>query len=395
MRARIGAGTIAGLALLTIPRLVVAQGLEIRFYPESTVHSYELAGERGLLGVLLQNVAVVNAGPRAVTLERAQVVVQAAQEPVATRYLSSADLDRAGKRGERLAKAGLIEAYAFQFRPDRLLPSKDAKIATDRQVEPGAVLLLGHVYLAFTGAPDRIVVRVEARSAEGQTLEAKASLPLETKPTTIAYDFPLKGSWFIGAGPSLHDHHRWVVPEEFALDIARLGEGSKSYRGDGAKRTDYYAYGEPVLAAADGVVRAVEGGVAETDDVLKKPGESAEAYNERLNAIQGQLLAQGTKGIAGNHVVVEHAGGEFSLYAHLQTGSVQVKAGDPVKRGQVLARLGTSGNSTEPHLHFQVTDGPEPLLSAGLPIQFRNVDLPWAMGPRALQSGDLVVTRRD
>ena len=142
-------------------------------------------------------------------------------------------------------------------------------------------------------------------------------------------------------------------------------------------------------------MRAVEGGVAETDDVLKKPGESAEAYNERLNAIQGQLLAQGTKGIAGNHVVVEHAGGEFSLYAHLQTGSVQVKAGDPVKRGQVLARLGTSGNSTEPHLHFQVTDGPEPLLSAGIPIQFRNVDLPWAMGPRALQSGDLVVTRRD
>ena len=390
MMGRIRAGTIAGLAMATMPQLALAQDLAIRFYPDRTVHSYELAGERGLHGVLLQNVAVVNASPRPVTLERATVVVQAGNEPVTTRHLAAADLDRAGKRGERLAKAGLLEAYAFQFRPDRLLP-KDAKIAASRQVEPGAALLLGHVFLAFTGAPDRIVVRVEGRGADDKSLVLEASLPLDMKPTASAYDFPLAGSWFIGAGPSLHDHHRWVVPEEFALDIARLGEGSKSFRGDGAKLTDYYAYAEPVLAAADGVVRSVETGAAETGEVLKKPGESAEAYGERMNALQAQLLAQGTKGIAGNHVVLEHAGGEFSLYAHLQPGSVQVKPGDPVKRGQVIARLGTSGNSTEPHLHFQVTDGPEPLLSAGIPIQFRNVELPWALGPRALQSGDLVV----
>ena len=392
MMGRIWAGVVAGLALVAIPRAVHGQGLDIRFYPDSTVHAYELAGERGLQGVLVQNVAVVNTSSRAVTLERATVAVAAGTEPVTTRHLSSADLDKAGKRGERLAKAGLLEAYAFQFRPDRLLP-KDAKIAPTRQVEPGAVLLLGHVYLAFTGAPDRIVVRVEGKNADGRPLTGDASIPLETKPTATVYDFPLAGSWFIGAGPSLQDHHRWVVPEEFALDIARIGEGSKSFRGDGARRADYYAYGEPVLAAADGVVRSVETGATETDDVLKKPGETAEAYGERMNALQAQLLAQGTKGIAGNYVVLEHAGNEFSLYAHLQPGSVQVKAGDTVKRGQVIARLGTSGNSTEPHLHFQVTDGPEPLLSAGIPIQFRNVDLPWATGPRALQSGDLVVTR--
>jgi murein DD-endopeptidase MepM/ murein hydrolase activator NlpD len=167
----------------------------------------------------------------------------------------------------------------------------------------------------------------------------------------------------------------------------------KSHRGNGATRTDYLAYGEPVRAAADGVVRAIANDVSETDEPLRRPDESPEAYLERVGALQAALLAQGTKGITGNYVAIEHDGSEFSLYAHLKAGSVTVQAGQAVKRGQTLGALGMSGNVTEPHLHFHVTDGPDPLMSAGVPVTFHNLEIPWATGPRAPQSGDVVVAR--
>src|SRR6185295_4898131 len=99
MRRRIWAAAVAGLALVTMARAASAQGLDIRFYPDKALHYYELAGERGLQGVLVQNVAVVNTSARAVTLERGTVTVESGSEPVTTRHLSSADLDKAGKRG--------------------------------------------------------------------------------------------------------------------------------------------------------------------------------------------------------------------------------------------------------------------------------------------------------
>ena len=76
--------------------------------------------------------------------------------------------------------------------------------------------------------------------------------------------------------------------------------------------------------------------------------------------------------LLGNYVVEALGGHRFALYAHLQTGSVRVRAGERVHRGQVLARVGNAGNSTEPHLHFHVTSGPSPIASDGVPYVFRS-----------------------
>jgi murein DD-endopeptidase MepM/ murein hydrolase activator NlpD len=73
---------------------------------------------------------------------------------------------------------------------------------------------------------------------------------------------------------------------------------------------------------------------------------------------------------AGNHVVVDIGGGRFAFYAHMQPGSLKVKAGDKVTTGQVLGLLGNSGNTDTPHLHFHVMDGPSPLFANGLPFVF-------------------------
>jgi murein DD-endopeptidase MepM/ murein hydrolase activator NlpD len=71
--------------------------------------------------------------------------------------------------------------------------------------------------------------------------------------------------------------------------------------------------------------------------------------------------------VAGNTITLDLGGGQFAYYMHLQTGSLRVKAGDHVRRGQVLARIGSSGDAREPHLHFEVTNSSKPLAGEGVP----------------------------
>ena len=121
-----------------------------------------------------------------------------------------------------------------------------------------------------------------------------------------------------------------------------------------------------------------------------------ENYFERVKQVQRQRLARGVRGVrgvVGNHVVIEHADGEHSIYAHLKPGSLKVKAGDRVAMGQPLASVGTSGNSTEPHLHFHIADGPDALRSAGIPVRFDALHIRNADFPRPPQTGDFLETR--
>ncbi len=70
----------------------------------------------------------------------------------------------------------------------------------------------------------------------------------------------------------------------------------------------------------------------------------------------------------GNHVILRLRPGVFAAYAHLQPGSVRVEVGDHVRAGQVLGRLGNSGNTGGPHLHFQLMDRPSILDADGVPF---------------------------
>jgi murein DD-endopeptidase MepM/ murein hydrolase activator NlpD len=361
----------------------------IRFYPDHQIYSYELDAAHGWAGAMLQNAAVVNGSAAAVTLERGAIEIVAGADAVASVPLRPVDLERAAARGAAVAKAGLLQLYAFQFRPEVLL-GPGVELAAKPRLAPGQALLFGQRFFSWSGAADRIRVRLSGHRDDGSAVEVMGELPIRGGGSRTEYTFPLSGRSYVGSGQSLHTSHRWAVPEEFALDLARLGASGSTHRGDGIRLADYYAYGQDVRAAADGTVVAAVDGVAEAEANLRQPGESAEAYFQRVLAGQTALLQKGPGAALGNYVVIEHAGGEFSHYAHLQPGSIHVHKGETVKRGQPLAHLGHSGNSTEPHLHFQVTDGPDPLLSAGIPIRFQNISILFADGPRAVQSGDVV-----
>lgn len=169
-----------------------------------------------------------------------------------------------------------------------------------------------------------------------------------------AYRLPFQGPWrVVNGGVDQDNSHSWELLEQrYAYDFVVLGPDGKSHHGSGDSLSDYHCFGLPILAVAQGVVVAVKDGHRDSP----KPG-------------QVDLLQTD---IRGNFVVIRHAQGEYSISAHLKQHSVQVKVGQSVQQGQVIGLCGSSGNSSEPHLHFSINDTPHFLASVSLPVKFQH-----------------------
>lgn len=362
--------------------------LQIRFCPASQAWSYPLESRHELESLVLHNILIVNRAAVTVEISAMDIDLLRSGEVVDRRRLSAPDLQRAGKLGAGLQRSGAPAQIPFEFCGDALI-DRNVRIAGPTLQHDEALLVFQQAF-AFQGARDAVTVRIHGRSA-GRDVEITGTLPIRSGMSRTVFRFPLRGSWWVGVGATPHTGHRWVVPEEFALDIARLGDGNQPFRGAGDRFSDYYAYGAEVVAAAAGRVVAAVDGIAEDPSSLRRADETMEAYAARFRSVSDAILRQGEAALAGNYVVIDHDNHEYSLYAHLRPGSVQVKVGQTVTAGQPLARLGSSGNSTDPHLHFQVCDAPGPLRCAGIPIHFEGITLPWADFPRPVQSGDWVI----
>jgi hypothetical protein len=188
------------------------------------------------------------------------------------------------------------------------------------------------------------------------------------KTGAVLVDEPFAGDrWLAANGPSNKSIHRRAVivlngkprsPERYAIDWIKLGDDGNSYTGDQYKNSSYHAYDVPILAVADGKIVTVKDGLPENVP-----------HTEKL------AVAMTLVNIAGNHVVEDIGGGLYAGYAHFIPGSITVKAGERVRRGQVLGRLGNSGNSSEPHLHLQVCDASSFLICEGVPMEFKRMSL--------------------
>ena len=170
---------------------------------------------------------------------------------------------------------------------------------------------------------------------------------------------PLQGpGWYSAVGCCLPTLHRrllypangsWVKAETFAIDWQQARNGSL-FEGDGSRNDQWFGFGAPLLAVAEGtVVRAVDG----KPDIA--PGAPP-------------ILAT-PEDFAGNSVVLRIGPGVFAVYAHLQQGSVRVRVGQHVRAGQQLGRLGNSGNTTSPHLHFGLVDRAEAVVANAVPFE--------------------------
>jgi hypothetical protein len=211
----------------------------------------------------------------------------------------------------------------------------------------------------------RLVFRPEREGdaelvVEGAAINIPAGAPLVLGP-------PVRGSgWVAFNGPSETSvHRRSLLPvngrarnaQRFAIDWIQLGPDGKPTKGDPARNDNWHGYGAEVLAVADATVAAVKDGIPQ---------------NTPLTPERAVPITLDT--IGGNHVLLNLGGGRYGFYAHLQPGSLRVKPGDRVRRGQVLGLLGNSGNSDAPHLHFHVGNAPSPLDAEGIPYVLDRFD---------------------
>jgi hypothetical protein len=224
-------------------------------------------------------------------------------------------------------------------------------------------LLFLHVILA----PDRpvpqklshrIAARVSAAPPGRQQLRETGGEILVRKSDVVTIGPPLAGARFIAADSccdasrhtraALPVNGRVVIAQRFAVDWEQLDDAGRIYAGAQREPKNYTIYDKDVLAVKDATVVSV------------------------LDGLPDQVPGKMPEGIAieeadGNSIVLDLGGGRYALYAHLRAGSIKVKPGDRVKLGQVMARVGNSGNTLAPHLHFHVMDGPVPLAANGLP----------------------------
>jgi murein DD-endopeptidase MepM/ murein hydrolase activator NlpD len=381
---RLGLAALFVVASSSAPARAQSGAIEIRPCPSSSLWAYPLESRQAIHSVVLQQAVLVNRTAAAVEITGIDLELLRAGRVIESRRLGRAELVSWGRIAAVPARPAGGALAACNVEGRTITPASRASL------HPGEALLVARQLLAFQGERDALRVRVHARSGE-RTLEATREIRVRVELSATAFRFPLRGAWWVGAGATPYTHHRWSASEEFALDVGKLGAGGLDHRGTGERFRDYFAYGAAVLAAADGTVVAAVDGIAEDARAMRRPGEAMDAYARRIRQIQAANVQRGLTGLAGNHVVVDHGRGEYSFYAHLQPRSVKVRPGARVRQGQPIGRLGSSGNSTGPHLHFQVCDGPDPLDCASIPPRFQGIDLPWGDFPRPVQSGDLVV----
>lgn len=172
---------------------------------------------------------------------------------------------------------------------------------------------------------------------------------------------PLKGAdWGAANGPRNDSRHRRglltveghaYIAERFATDWVRITPSGDVHTGNAEDNKNYPGYGAEVIAVSDGIVTEARDGIVE-------------------NTPPTTAVPITLETIAGNHVIERIGAGLYASYCHLQPGSLRVKAGARVKRGDVLGLLGNSGNSDAPHLHFQICNANSVLACEGVPYAF-------------------------
>ena len=172
----------------------------------------------------------------------------------------------------------------------------------------------------------------------------------------VLYSLPFEGAWTVANGVTVKEtSHSWnICPQRYAYDFF-IEENGQSFQGSGKDVNDYLCYGKPILSPADGVVVELKNQFEDTP------------------ISENQEVLCSSSDVRGNYIVIQHSSHEYSTIAHIKKDSFCVKPGDKISRSQLIARCGNSGNTSEPHIHFQIQQGKSFLFSAGLPIWFINL----------------------
>lgn len=270
-----------------------------------------------------------------------------------------------GNGGKSLAAYDANQLDAMIVQPEAGNVPEPSKLAP----KGSAIVFLWLTFDRLDDVPSALTHRISLRigTYPEELTTSTPSTPVNRGPV-IVISPPLTGeNWLAANGPSNTSVHRRAVlggqnhtyiSQRFAIDWLQLYPDGKSYQGDPKDNKNYRDYGAEIHAVADGTVTEVKDGIPQNI-----PGATSRAVPISMETI------------GGNHVIVQIADGVYAFYAHMQPGSLRVKLGDKVRRGQVLGLLGNSGNSTEPHLHFDLCNANSMLFCEGLPYAFASFEV--------------------
>lgn len=249
-------------------------------------------------------------------------------------------------------------------------PGPKAGLTDPRIIEPGT-RVVSYFWIAVgkgTAVPRMLTHRVSFDLLQPginvPVVMDGGATPVNIRPPPVLGP-PLRGGpWVAVYDPAMSRGHRRMlfavnghadIPARFAIDWFKVDRNGRLAHGDESVTANWYGYGADVLAVADATVVAVRDNMPESRSV-----------SIHHNALQNA---------SGNLVVLDLGSGHYVFYEHLKPGSLKVRAGDHVTTGQVIALLGYTGDSTGPHLHFHVADGPSPLAAEGLPYVIRDFEV--------------------
>ncbi len=265
-----------------------------------------------------------------------------------------------------------------------------ATVANAKIADGATAMIFNPLHTMPRGVPlDRLEFELLFADPDGKYSE------VDTVVEPVAYlgwtrlTLPLKGRILVWDGHDYYAHHRrldmfhpaikdfhWAAnSSRYSLDLVVVDTDGRMHGASDAPAS-YFGYGHDVIAPADGVV-------------VKAVNDVKEGAENDLAALGRDLTS-----VLGNQVVIDHGNGEFSHLGHLKPGSLLVHAGDHVRRGQVLAKVGTSGWSIFPHLHYELTRSAD-MMQEGLPATFHGFRR--VLGSKAevvrsgpIDSGDIV-----
>jgi len=219
-------------------------------------------------------------------------------------------------------------------------------------------------------AVDSVLVRLTVADASGRRAERSLRIPVGYYSQKTALMVPLRGLAVVGQDWITNGGHGGLW-NGFALDLRGLSEDYGERRPGAVPHQNVSAagWGREIIAPANGRVIYARNDVPTNTKPGNEPGD------DWFRQLHDPVMA-----FAGNCVVIDHGNSEYSVMMHMQPGSVTVRVGDRVTKGEVIGRLGNSGDSTGPHLHYQLQSGPELFKSQSLPFKFENTDDPLSQG---------------
>jgi hypothetical protein len=227
---------------------------------------------------------------------------------------------------------------------------------------------------------ERLDFRLRFTTEDERLLRSEVSVKPRIYEQKVLLDLPFDGRCIVDDGHDFLSHHRRIPlthpiaqqiglagnANRFAYDFMFVDSKGSLYDNDGLKNEGFYGWGKTVLCPGDGEVVAVAHDVP--DNMM---GQTSYFDHE----LWFKDPERAFKLAPGNHVYIDHGNSEFSALAHMQKDTVRADIGDKLIRGEPVGKMGNSGDSYYPHIHYQQQKGRDERTSEGLPSRFREFEL--------------------